>query len=436
MSLLYPPDLVPLIKTAWKGSLRMSGERRPALPAEKALGELLGVAYHTSLLKEEGRKLLFRILYFPKGKSKKSMEARRRNSRLAEFSEDRELNVAELRRLAPAADSIRTMICVDYDADTGWRVWGLLDTGANWWQFTKHESSSGTPPPNDLAVGSLGPGELTISSGGFVLLTMRNGAVYLPRGSVLESGPVSEHFESSRRQLYREVVTRLRVKKWDEEGHDNDYPKRFYDMCLSRILSGMRELGHGGTLIVVPDELSATDSRLTDRINIKHPCNYDYIWDLMIRHLEIHKKYYDLYFPLWDSETQIDPKDYREVSILDSNRTDNDEELADCIRFIASLSSVDGALIITTRLRVLGFGAEVTAQSPTLKEIQLAIDTKATESKNISIEAYGTRHRSAFRFCSTYEDSIAFIVSSDGGVRATKRIKSKVFLWPEVQTSY
>lgn len=436
MNLLYPPELVPLIQTIWKSNPYRPREKRPPLPPEKALGELLGLAYHTSFLREEGRKLLFRIIFLPRDSSRKVTEARRRNSRLAIFTEDRSLSVAELRRLAPAADSVRTMICADYDDEKGWRVWGLLDTGANWWQFTRHEASSGTPPPQDLAIGSPSPGELTVSSGGYLLLSLRNGTTFLPQGSALDTGPVSDHLEPGRRKLYRDSVKRLKCKKWDEEGHDNDYPKRFHDMCLSRILSAIRELAHGGTLLVVPDKLSSDDPRLTDRVNIKHACDYNYLWELMIQHLELHKNYYGLHFPLWDAKEPIDPERYQAISMLQSRKVENDEALKDSVRFIASLSAVDGALVITDRFRVLGFGAEVIAQSPTLREIHISRNPEATETTPVSIEAYGTRHRSAFRFCSTYEDSVAFIVSSDGGVKATMRIGSKVVMWPEVQARF
>lgn len=431
MPQIYPPDLVPLIEKAWSTSFQFPNEKRPHLPSSRALSELLSIAYHTSLLREEGRRLAFRILVMSKPAKKATA---RRDSRLAEFTEGRTLSVAELRRLAPAANSTSTMLCAAYTQSNGWTVWGLLDTGENWWRFTRHESSGGTPPPQDLTIGSPGPGELTISSGGFVLLTLRNGTAYLPRGSALDSGPVSDHFDAPRRELYKQTIRRLKSKKFDED--DNDYPQRFHDMCLSRILSGIQDLGHGGTLIVVPDELSAGDSRLTDRINIKHPCNYDYVWELMLQHLELHDRYYGLHFPLWDAEEPIRPKDYQDVSLFQSRREDNDEALSDCIRFIASLSSVDGALVMTDRFRVLGFGAEVIAQSPTLREVQLAANPKASEKRGVSIEAYGTRHRSAFRFCSSYEHAIAFIVSSDGGVKATKRIGAQVFLWPEVQATF
>lgn len=433
MTHIYPPDLVAIVKVAWKGRSLFPGEKRPPLPPDDALRDLLGLAYHTSLLREEGRKLTFRILVLPRQSSRNRPEVHRHTSRMAEFTEPRPLSVSELRRLAPAADSVRSMICVEHDATQGWLVWGLLDTGANWWEFTHHEASSGMPPPSNIAIASSGPGELVVSSSGLILLSLRNGSTYLPKGDVLNSGPVSDHLEPARKHLYRDAIRRLKVKKWDPEGTDNNYPKRFYDMCLSRILNSIREMAHGGTLILVPDELSVEDSRLTDRINIKHPCNYDYAWSLMVKHLELHRKYYDLHLPLWDAKSPILPKDYQQVAILESQREENDEALRDCFHFMASLSAVDGALVVTDRLRVLGFGAEVVAQSQTLREITLAVNAEATETREISIESYGTRHRSAFRFCSSYENSIAFIVSQDGGIKATKRIGANVILWPEVQ---
>jgi hypothetical protein len=48
------------------------------------------------------------------------------------------------------------------------------------------------------------------------------------------------------------------------------------------------------------------------------------------------------------------------------------------------------------------------------------------------IEFFGTRHRSAFRFCSSLEDSVAFIVSQDGETKVAKRVGSEVILWTNI----
>jgi hypothetical protein len=433
MKYAYPPDLVPEIKKAWVHNREFPGEERPELPPDDALEELLNIAYHTSLLKEEGRQLAFRLVVMPRNEHLLGDLAR--PTRIAKFATARPLTASELRRLAPAADATRSMICADLSPEGGWAAWGLLDTGANWWQFVRHEADSGTPPPSYFTISSTGPGEFSISTSGYVLVSLGGGSVYYPQHDVLGSGPVSNHLEPARRSLYRQCVKKVKAKKWDPEGHDNDYPKRFYTMCLSRILLAIQELHHGGTLLLLPSEIGADDSRLADRVNIKHPCNYDYAWDLMTTALTLHREYYDLHFPLWDSEEPISPDGYQKISRIEWQRDENDEALLDCLKFIASLSAVDGAVVLNDRLTLLGFGAEVIAQSPALRDVQLATDANAQNLRTSSIENYGTRHRSAFRFCSSYEDAIAFIVSQDGGIKAVKRIGPNVIMWPDVRAT-
>ena len=111
---------------------------------------------------------------------------------------------------------------------------------------------------------------------------------------------------------------------------------------------------------------------------------------------------------------------------------DVEKALTDSVKFVASLSGVDGAVLITDKLRVLGFGCEVIAQSPSLEFARLSSRARVTGKKNIPIESYGTRHRSTFRFCSSFEESLAFIVSQDGGVKAVKRVGADLVLWPDI----
>ena len=275
-------------------------------------------------------------------------------------------------------------------------------------------------------------GVIIVSVGGEILVILRNGSIYFPQTDLLFDGLISDYVKPVRRAFYRDVVRLCKDSKWDPEGHDDEYPQRFFNFCLSRILTSIRDKGHGGTLLLVPNELSVSDSRLADRVTIKYPCAYDYIWKLMMDHLVLHRRYFEMHFAMWDSKVPIDPKQYQSISSCENDREEIDEALADCFRLIGSLSSVDGAVVMTDHLRVLGFGAEVIALSPTLKYVNLASDARARSTRAVSIESYGTRHRSAFRFCSSYEYSVAFIVSQDGGVRAAKRSGPDVIFWPDV----
>lgn len=433
MSRIYPPSLIGAIREAWAKTTYVPKDyKRPPLPNDASLRDLLETIYHASFLKEEGRKLEFRVIAYPVSKFKQEKADPIWPKRCAVFDALRDFSVAEIRRLAPAAESMRSMICVDLDERETWKIWGLLDTGSNWWEFINHETSGGKPPPPYLTISSANPGELVASAQGIMLLTLRNGATYSPQSDLLFTGIISRYFESTRSALYKECVKELKDKKWDPDGHDDGYPKRFYNFCLARIINAIRLKGHGGAVLLVPYELTSEDSRLTDRVTIKHACKYDFIWSLMVKSLQLHRQYYDQHFPLWYSKTPIEASAYKSLSLIESQREEVDEALSDCVRFIAGLSAVDGALVMSRRLRVLGFGGEVIAQSPTLRHVKLASDAAAKKTKTVTVEGYGTRHRSAFRFCSSYEDSVAFIVSQDGGIKAAKRVGPHVLMWPDV----
>jgi hypothetical protein len=327
----------------------------------------------------------------------------------------------------------RMMICVDQktvEDTTRLRIWGMLDTGENWWKFITHETSGGTPPPNHLTVSSSAPGELSVSASGMVLLSLRKGLIYHPSRNILWEGSLHDFLAPAAQRLQKEVISGMSRENWDETGRDEDYPQRFYTFFLEGILNAIRAKKHGGTLIIVPDSIQRADSRLTDRIAVKYPCEFNVAWDLMRRSLINHHLFYELYFPLSDGKVPLTMGNFKKYESLRNEGEEIDEQLSDIRQTIASLTAVDGAVVMSDRFQVLGFGGEVIAVSPSLHEVVLAEDM----STKISIEGFGTRHRSAFRFCSSLEQSAAFIVSQDSGVKAVKREGSNVLFWPDINT--
>jgi hypothetical protein len=89
------------------------------------------------------------------------------------------------------------------------------------------------------------------------------------------------------------------------------------------------------------------------------------------------------------------------------------------------MTRVDGAVIIGRGITAMGFGAEIRAPQSKLK-VMLSDRSKVRET---STEHYGTRHRSAIRYCSAVPGSIALIISQDGTLRATTRIGDAVYIW-------
>lgn len=432
----YPQQLLSLIQQ--RCASRREHGVGPPFPGDSVLSQLLDTAFHASLLSEEGRRLGFRIILLPRQQDIQGRQGMFFANRFRKiiFQRPRPYTVAEINRLAPVAELTRLLICVDLVDDeehnTVIEIWGLLDVGEKWWRFVHHEASGGRPPPNALTIASLNPGEIVISAQGEVIVALRAGAVCLPQTTALWSGPVSDFLAPARQQLHDDVITRLGVAAWDSDGEDEDYPQRLYIFFLERILFNIRKRRHGGTLIVVPPKLSRLDTRITDRLLIKYHCEYDCAWETLLASLVNHRRFYDLHFPLWHGSKKITQAAFQEHCMMSSEAEEIDEALSDQAEAIACLSSVDGAVVITDRFTVLGFGAEVTAASPTLTSVMQ--HTASGLLNPTPIESYGTRHRSAFRLCSSLEEVVAFVVSQDGGVRAIKRVGSDVVLWPDINS--
>lgn len=88
--------------------------------------------------------------------------------------------------------------------------------------------------------------------------------------------------------------------------------------------------------------------------------------------------------------------------------------------------------MITDRFRLLGFGVEVTVAAPTLSAVHIALDASGKRWVAEPVTSFGTRHRSAFRFCSSYEAAAALIVSQDGGVKAVRQVGPRLLMWPDI----
>jgi hypothetical protein len=115
-----------------------------------------------------------------------------------------------------------------------------------------------------------------------------------------------------------------------------------------------------------------------------------------------------------------------------AERNIGQEEITGCIRFLASLSRVDGLIWLNQRLELQAFGVEIiTPNDP--NRIYLAKNPNATIVNDLNPNNFGTRHRSMFRYCATNPEALGLVVSQDGDVRAVMQFNKKVFVWDNVR---
>jgi hypothetical protein len=115
--------------------------------------------------------------------------------------------------------------------------------------------------------------------------------------------------------------------------------------------------------------------------------------------------------------------------------SDGDAALFEAAHLVADLTHVDGAVVMTTGLDVLGFGGEIAGDLPEISRVMRARDLEGMEREWVRTDRVGTRHRSAYRLCHVLRDALAVVVSQDGGLRFIRWHKDAVTYWEQVATA-
>ncbi len=154
------------------------------------------------------------------------------------------------------------------------KIWGLIEMGSEWWDFNRHEISHASEPPNALTILSRSPGELVISRSGRILIVLSQGEIHQSQSTIFAIRPIVKFFNDGVRKLdadYHIALQNLNPKIDDR----TDLSQRDYIFFIERLLNGIREKRHGGTILIIPDEIDTNDTRLKDRINIKYKCKFE-----------------------------------------------------------------------------------------------------------------------------------------------------------------
>lgn len=422
--------LIKSIKTEWG----KNHKHKPiSLPSDAKIVKILDIVYEASFKVEEGRSLIFNISFCPPKALKNDVKLRNRNYPII-FTTARSFNVHELAKLAPVADHRQVLIGIN-SSKRELVIWGLIDMGMSWWKFIRNEASEdlgGSPPPNCLIVSTKKPGEVTISRGDHDLCQLKEGKIAPLKQDVFNMGPFAGFIHKMEDIFYKDLLKKLKTNRFDEDGDDEFYPCRFFRGFLCRILERLQNENHGATILIVPDHWDHGTDEVKRNLSIKYKINDKKTSTLLIDKMSLNKHFYDHLFTCYDLE-RIPQRVFRCLQRIDAQRSDTDDLVNDRVNYISALANVDGAIVITTRLRLLGFGAEIITEDKYLKMFTLAKDARCKSTIKQSINTYGTRHRSALRFCATNKRVCAFVISQDGGVRAVLRLMKDVVLWPDIK---
>lgn len=425
-------QLTKVIREGWVAGPGADPSAGP--PPTATLLAVLETAYAASLTREEARQTSFAVLLAePAELGLRALPTG--TDHLVRFDVPIPFSPAELRRLAPATDPTHVLIGVsevppgDHDEPIV-AIWGLLDIGQSWWRFVRHKASGASLPPDHLLVSSSEPGGLDVHRGGRRIACLKQGRLIDPHESGLREGPLGDFIAIGAEALYQEVAAEHPGGMWDPDGHDDDHPRRLYRLRIERLLIEVEAHQHGGTVLMVPDAWHTAPDDLHSVVSIKYAAKDRRLWDQAVTELLEHREYFDAHLDLLDRTSPITPAEYQQVSVLEARVQGVGEMVDDSVAFVASLTGVDGAVVLTDRLQLIGFGAEVIAPAPGMSRVMIAKDAVGSDFVERPISDFGTRHRSVFRFCWNLPNAMGFVVSQDGGIKGVRRVGDHVMVWP------
>ncbi len=386
----YPIDLAARVREVWPAD---------AAPLPVELERVLDTAYHASFLRDEERPVTFRLLVTPKSALRDDAGPPEALLPLV-FESPRDFEEHELRRLSPAAKYHRALIGVEADASRENRLvtWGLVQSGPRWLQAGKGGRAKEPEVPMVLVVRAVRPGHLAVCCGSQLIAELRNGRLADFGIDVFRARWLADMFAQDRIDL---AIEHKNTGGTVDEVVASKRTRGFAQQMIKRVISTMRAAHHGGAIITLPTGCTA-------------------------------EKFLNTKYALRDTPAR---KHFRRVVLAMLAASDAqaeavlDESLFELAHLIASLADVDGAVVLTRRFEMLGFGAEIAGNLEQVHEVRRALDQEGTRYAIERTDGVGTRHRSAYRLCAAVNGAVAIVVSHDGDVRFVAKHNGDVTYW-------
>ena len=434
----YPKELVAFIFERWQDPSFVerlcpgSAGCGFALPDRRVLEEVLSTCYQASLLREEERPVMFRLIirdpHLFSAEDGPPTGIHRLN-----FSRTRPFNEYELHRLAPAADFYRTLIGISIDAEQGAQIWGLLHSGTRWMHAVYGGRKTSPPLPVCLVVYVTGAGQISVCMGAEIIASLNGGEINCPTLDVFNSRWIADSLAVVHTETWAlHQAARDRAQRpWADL--DPDFGRNVGQQAIRRIISVIRNTHHGGLLVYLPPEMTQEILEENRYMTIK----YQFL------EYESRQRFRTLTLRIMNTlaEAHGDPdrpgkmvgwQEY--VTSKNESIALLDEAIFDVAHFIAALSAVDGAVVITKRQELLGFGGVISGDLDSVGVVTHALDTEGDRTERVLSERVGTRHRAAYRLCQRLHDAIAIVISQDESVQIVKWHNGSVTYWDQVPT--
>lgn len=397
-----------------------------SVPSLSHLRTFFEVLFYTSLKTEEGSYISCDVIWLdpanPDPSPPKNIRAHRWT--YIPFGFPILFNVSSLTKVANGTDPRAASLVVYPDDDGSLKIWGLVDHALPHQKSLSHEEPGTFGRPGAFQARIKGIGNISVWRSLSFVAELRGESISLANKDFLGRGALGERIRSYcdefEKFAFDHVVDRLSpkatIRPWIRT--------RFVE-TLQRMAIRIMGYGHGGAVIL-------TRSEDLDHISVKYPIEYTGISRALagatVHEVDEHEATGAIIQILEDDEDSIPVDLYLEEAVSGNEAEDNRKALDSALWLVSLFSRVDGAVICDGRLAVKGYGGEITVkEDPTA--LFVVTDLAGKKRTPISLDRFGTRHRSMIRYCWAEKDALGVVFSQDGDMRVFFAVDEGVLMF-------
>lgn len=421
----YPSDL------AKRCHAQLLRRFRSECPPLSVLDQLFERLYFASMKREEAASVTCRIAFVKRTNPDPNPPERIVKDRWRHFplSQDLSFTVRNLVKLSQAVDPWSSTLAVDTNSKGELKIWGLIDQTVHHNTYVVQESDTGVEPPGMFQAVIEGVGEVAAYRKYTFLGRLRQDVLVTKQLAVLSGGPVQAKLFSAIQRFQAKVRGKVGDLEYGRRDHWDASLADEWTSALSRILIGIQRYRHGGAVFI-----SDVCDGLIPRYSLRYPRlseALDRKGVLQVQRTSSSDKIHEEFLnpDLGQDSLPIDL--YLDDVVTENEIDETEHEITGCIRFLTSLSRVDGLIWFAHDLTLQGFGVLIgTEEEP--GTVYRADDVLGSDLTEIDIRNFGTRHRSMMRQCWKDPHGIGFVVSQDGDIRAITNYGGKILVWESI----
>lgn len=402
----YPPDLAEYVFENWSSPFPLDVE---------SFAEVLAICFQASFMREEERPIRFRLLLGDPTELPEDGYPNIGALRLR-FTEDRALSPDELRRLSPSTPFESALIGA-HICEGRPRIWGVAHSGPAWLAPTWGGRSTVKIWTVSPIIHVSGAGRLAVRRAGQLIGALERGVIADTTMDVFESSWLSTLFVDVREGLREEHAQQHGASHTINAQVDHSLLRTVSQHMLRRAIRGIRAEGHGGMILFA--DAGEESVRLKYRFAAEEPRRR--YRTLLQRLMTILAENSTTGSVGWEDYATSREREVEQI----------ERHIFEMSRLIASLAGIDGAVLMTKRFEIVGFGAEVSANIPAPRDVLRALDIEGAQREPDRAENVGTRHRAAYRFIRENPTGLAIVISHDGAVRFVAAPDGDVTFWEQ-----